>query len=239
MKRALSQRLMFNTEPTDGAPAGGGVATEPTDAPVEQAPADPAPEAPADPAAEPTGDQPKVFDEAYVTKLRTEAAGHRQKAKTAADDAVANLTKTLGKALGLIKDDEPADPAALTKQIEAERDSARVAKVELAVYRVSGKHGADPDALLDSRAFLAKVKGLDPTADDFSFQVEEAAKAAVDANPKLRVVQAATKAGSDLSAGNADPQKGQLTREQLAAMSPADRLKAVKEGRVSNLIGSK
>lgn len=107
------------------------------------------------------------------------------------------------------------------------------------MFRVAGKHHADADALLDSRSFLNKVKDLDPTADDFASQVDAAVKAVVENNPKLRVVQAATKAGSDLSAGNADPSKGQLTREQLAAMSPADRLKAAREGRVKNLIGGK
>lgn len=236
MKRRLA-RLMFIDEPTDGEPTGAGPADE-NPAPAEDPLADPG-DKPTDQPAEPKGDEPKTFDEAYVTKLRNENAAHRQKAKTAADDAVADLTKTLGKALGLIKDDEPADPAALTKQIEAERTTARAAQVELAVFRVAGKHQADADALLDSRSFLSKVKDLDPTADDFASQVEDAVKTVVENNPKLRVVQAATKAGSDLSAGNADPEKGQLTREQFAKLSPEERLKAAKDGRVKNLLSGK
>ncbi|MDQ8040661.1 hypothetical protein RDI86_02240 [Cellulosimicrobium sp. XJ-DQ-B-000] len=239
MKPRLA-RLMFIDEPATGEPTGGG---QPAEQPADNA--EPTGTEPADKTAEPKADEPKgddepkTFDENYVTKLRNEAAAHRKKAQTAADDAVAELTKNIGKALGLIKDDEPADPAELTKQIESEREAAKSARVELAVFRVAGKHHADADALLDSRSFLNKVKDLDPTADDFASQVDAAVKAVVENNPKLRVVQAATKAGSDLSAGNADPSKGQLTREQLAAMTPSDRLKAAKEGRTRDLLGGK
>lgn len=241
MKPRLA-RLMFADEPTTGEPTGAGPAAE-TAASEPEKPADttstePEKVAEANPD-EPKGDEPKTFDEAYVTKLRNENAAHRKKAQAAADEAVAELTKNIGKALGLVKDDEPANPDELTKQIETEREAAKAARVELAVFRAAGKHSADPDALLDSRSFLTKVKDLDPTADDFASQVEDAIKTTVETNPKLRVVQAATKAGSDLSAGNADPSKGQLTREQLAALSPADRLKAAKEGRVKNLISGK
>ncbi|MEV8029263.1 hypothetical protein [Cellulosimicrobium funkei] len=238
MKRRLA-RLMFIDDPANGDPTGAGPVDNNPDAPAEDPPADPAPEVPADPSPEPSGDEPKTFDEDYVKGLRAEAAKYRTAAKTAADTAIADLTKNIGKTLGLIKDDEPADPAELTKQIEAERNAARAAQVELSVFRVAGKHQADADALLDSRAFLTRVKALDPTADDFASQVEDAVKTAVENNPKLRVVQAATKAGSDLSAGNADPKKGQLTREQFAALTVSERAKAIKDGRVKNLLSGK
>lgn len=242
MHRRLA-RLMFVTEPEGGEPTGGAV-TDTTEAESSQAEDATATDTgQADTSTEPTATEPKTFDEDYVKGLRAEAAKYRTNAKTAADDAAKaardDLTKTLGKALGLIKDDEPADPTELTKQIEAERDTARAARVELSVFRVAGKHQADADALLDSRAFLSRVKTLDPTAPDFASQVEDAVKTAVENNPKLRVVQAATKAGSDLSAGNADPEKGQLTREQLAALTPTERLKAVKDGRARTLLGGK
>lgn len=238
MKRRLA-RLMFIDDPATGDPTGAGPVDNTPDSPAEDPPADPAPEAPADPAPEATATEPKTFDEDYVKGLRAEAAKYRTAAKTAADTAIADLTKNIGKTLGLIKDDEPADPAELTKQIEAERNAARAAQVELAVFRVAGKHQADADALLDSRSFLNRVKGLDPTADDFASQVEDAIKTVVETNPKLRVVQAATKAGSDLSAGNADPSKGQLTREQFAALTVSERAKAIKDGRVKNLLSGK
>lgn len=180
-----------------------------------------------------------------VRDARAEAANNRVKAKDgvqqAAQAARDEVVQSIGKALGLIKDEtDNPDPAELTKQIESEREAANSARVELATYRAASKHGADPDALLDSRAFTSAVNKLDPTAEDFASQVDEAIKTAVENNSKLRVAQAAAgRAGGDFSAGNADSSKGQLNREQLAKLSPSERLKAAKEGRVANLIGSK
>lgn len=245
MKRPLSFRVRFNDTPIDGDPTGSGptsteVAADTTEDATDTGATDTGSgDTPTPTATDAGAPTPKTFDEDYVKGLRAEAAKYRTSAKTAADDATKALTQSLGKALGLIQDDEPADPTELTKQIEAERNTARAAQVELAVFRTAGKHAADADALLDSRSFLTRVKELDPTAPDFASQVEDAIKTVVENNPKLRVAQAAAKAGSDLSAGNADPSKGQLTREQLAALSPSDRLKAVKEGRVRTLLGGK
>ncbi|MFG3174931.1 hypothetical protein ACGFZC_07610 [[Kitasatospora] papulosa] len=146
--------------------------------------------------------------EATIARLQKElkaANGESAKARTtakkaAADEARTEIVQELGKALGLIKDekDTPPDPAALTARIEQATAAHRETAVELAVYRGAGKHGADPDALTDSRAFLASIKGLDPSDDGFGKAVSAAIKKAVEDNPKLKVGPSAP----DSSAGD-------------------------------------
>jgi hypothetical protein len=126
--------------------------------------------------------------------------------KAAADEARTEIVQELGKALGLIKDDDkhaaPPDPAALTARIEQATAAHRETAVELAVYRGAGKHGADPDALTDSRAFLSSIKGLDPTDPGFNKAVSAAIKKAVEDNPKLKTAgQAPARTSGDFNGG--------------------------------------
>lgn len=171
---------------------------------------------------------------AEIERLRKENASRRVAARDAETKARKDIAAQIGKALGLVQDETP-DPQALAEQITTERAAAARARTELAVYRAAAANGADPDALLDSRAFLAKVDALDPTAEDFPALVAGLIKDATAANPKFRAVQVAAKSGNDLSGGTGE-QKGQLTREQLAALPPADRLKAASEGRLTHLL---
>ncbi|PTU57195.1 hypothetical protein DBB34_05460 [Sphaerisporangium cinnabarinum] len=161
---------------------------------------------------------------AEIERLRRENASARTTAKqTAADEARTALVQDLGKALGLVKDGDTAPtPEQLTEQATAARDEARVARVELAVYQRATAHQGDPAALLDSRAFLAKVADLDPTADDFGDKVDTAIKAAIDTNPKLKAapVQASGPSSVDHAGGTGE---GAVTTEQFAAMSPAEK----------------
>lgn len=160
--------------PADVAP----VATPSTPEPVATAPA-----------AEPT-DAPKanVWDspdaaKAEIERLRRENGAARTNAKqTAADEARAELAQTIGKALGLVKDDAPVDPAKLTEQITAAQADAKKAQVALAVYQNAGPAGADPLALLDSASFQAKVASLDPSD---TAALTAAIQEAVTANPRL------------------------------------------------------
>ncbi|MFM9675780.1 hypothetical protein [Streptomyces brasiliscabiei] len=147
---------------------------------------------------------------ATIARLQKElktANGEAAKARTtakksAADEARNEIVQELGKALGLIKDDDktPPDPAVLKQQIESATAAHRETAVELAVYRGAAKHGADPDALTDSRAFLNSIKGLDPTDEEFAKKVNAAIKAAVADNPKLKAAsQAPARTSSDFS----------------------------------------
>ena len=111
------------------------------------------------------------------------------------------IAKEIGKALGLVKDDETPDPAKLTEQLTATQAQARQAAIELAVYKAAGKHSGDPVAILDSRAFLASVTDLDPNGSDFTSAVDAAIKAAVDGNPKLKATAPAAGASTVQHAG--------------------------------------
>ncbi|MFF5972222.1 hypothetical protein ACFY7C_11955 [Streptomyces sp. NPDC012769] len=146
-----------------------------------------------------------------LADARKEAAKDRTTAKQqAADDAVKQLTEKLGKALGLVKEDTPPDPAALAKAIE-QKDAAltehaaqlRAKDIELAVWTRADKAGAKAAALLDSRSFLRAISGLDPTDKDFTSALDEAIKTAVKDNPGF-AAQQASRSGGDLSGGTGE-----------------------------------
>lgn len=147
-----------------------------------------------------------VKAKAEIERLRAENGKDRTTAKTkAAEDARNELTQTLGKALGLIKDgEEKPDPAKLTQQITETAAEAKQAKTELAVFKAAAKHGADADALLDSRSFLAKLKDIDPSD---TKAIDTAIKDAVKDNPKLKAVLAAGQSGADFSGGSGENAK--------------------------------
>lgn len=157
--------------------------------------------------------------ERELTAARREAGAARVNAKTqAAEEAKAELAQQIGKALGLVKDDGPPDPAKLTEQITAqtsritELESARRAQhVELAVHSLASKHQANTAALLDSRAFTKALAELDPAATDFSTQLDAAIKTAVDANPSFRTAPQAGRSGADLAGGTGETSKARPT----------------------------
>ncbi|WP_275463369.1 hypothetical protein [Streptomyces noursei] len=163
---------------------------------------------------------------ATITRLEQQLAAARRDAgkqrvtakQAAADEARAELAQQIGRALGLVQDDTPPDPAALTQQLADEQQRARQTAVELAVYRTAREAGGDPDALLDSRTFAAAVADLDP-ADVAA--VRAAVEAAVAANPKLAVQRPAgpARAGTEFSG---PPSQG-VTPAQFAAMDYAQR----------------
>jgi hypothetical protein len=160
---------------------------------------EPTTDAPA-PDGAPDGDAPQTFDKAYVEGLRAEAARYRTQLRDITQSQQTQMD-ALAKALGLKTDDEKPDPAALAEQLSAQQAAARTASVELAIFRTAQAAGADADALLDSRSFLAKVSGLDPSEEGFTTAVTDAVKAAVEANPKLRQVRVAGASSVDHSAG--------------------------------------
>lgn len=176
-------------------PEGTPTPTPASAAPTPAPPSDPTPEpqAPAAAAPEPgqSTDQPKAptnpwedpkAAEAEIKKLRQENAAARTNAKAqAAEDARKELAQTIGKALGLVED-EQIDPAALTEQLTKSQDDAKQARVELAVFRAAAGSGGDAAALLDSRSFLAKLDAVDPSD---AAAVSAAIKEAVEADSRL------------------------------------------------------
>lgn len=182
-----------------------------------------APQTPAQPAAAAAEPQDVAslpdWAQTLVKDLRAEAGAARTTAKaTAAQEARDALVQDLGKALGLAKDgDTPPDPATLAAQLTEQQAAARTAQVELAVYRAASTTGADPAALLDSRAFLDSVKDVDP-AD--AAAITAAITKAITDNPRLKTVQAASKSGADLTGRTGEDL---VTAERFAAMKPSEK----------------
>lgn len=188
--------------PPAPAPPAPPVPTPPLAPPV---PPPPAPSAPPTPA--PTNDVKSLPD--WAQKIITDANAEAGKARTTAKaNAAAEAREQLLKDLGLLKPDETPDPAKLAAEL-GEKDtrlaslaeSTRTQAIELAAYKAAGKHEANPAALLDSRAFLESVKGLDPSADDFATKLDTAIKTAVEANQQLRMVPGAPRRGGGDFAG--------------------------------------
>ncbi|MCZ4506916.1 hypothetical protein O3Q52_01570, partial [Streptomyces sp. ActVer] len=239
--------------------------------PAAPAPTPPEPAAPATPAkpSEPASapkpaDEPKAkaptFDGDFdpdramraIENLRNEVDEQKQKRaedKQKAQDDQTAFMKKVAAAFGLETDErKPPTPEELAKQLAEEQtrtkasdDRARQTQVELAVYKTAGKHGGDPDALLDSRSFANAIAKLDPSAADFDEAVGKAVKAAVDANAKLaaKVPQQQpepTPAGGAPMDG-APGGKRQLGAADVARMTPEEIAKAVKEGRLKAHLG--
>lgn len=200
-------------------------------APEAGTPPTPEPPAAATPPAAPATDTPpaKVDDlpdwaQREIRQARDDAA----KARTAKNDAeTANQAQldAIATALGL----KPAetDPAEVAKTLETTTSTLTQTQSDLSDLRREHQsllaaidQGADHKALLDSRAFLAKIADLDPAADDFADKVAEAVTQAVTDNPKLKAGQAPTKSGAELTGGSGE---GAVTKERFDAMKPSEK----------------
>ncbi|MET9465809.1 hypothetical protein ABZY44_13580 [Streptomyces sp. NPDC006544] len=176
------------------------------------------PPKPAAPAAQPPAAAPLAADDTASTiarlekdlaAARAEAGKERTTAKAnAATEARNALAQEIGKALGLVQNDKPADPAELTQTITTQTSriaeletAARTQAVELAVHGAAARLGANAPALLDSRAFLTSVQGLDPTGADFTTLLDAAITAAVEQNQQLRGGQVPRRGGGDFAGG--------------------------------------
>jgi hypothetical protein len=168
-------------QPTPAAPVAPAVEFQAPAAAVPDPTANPAPNEALDD--DNLDDRAKKVIEAIRNDFKSERS-KRQAAEEAARQAPIDLAQTIGKALGLVADDAPVDPAKLTEQLTVEQANARQAKVELAVFRAAPAAKGDPAALLDSLAFQAKVKDLDPND---SAAIAAAITTAVAENPKLGV----------------------------------------------------
>ncbi|MFJ6052310.1 hypothetical protein [Streptomyces sp. NPDC092307] len=132
----------------------------------------------------PAGDPAAEKQLAEATTRAEQAAAERDELRTALDAVTRALNPNGGEA--------EQDPTKLAAAV-AERDrllaenatALRSARVELAVARSAVDQGARGDRLLNSRAFVASVAGLDPADAGFDAALTTAIKAAVDADPDL------------------------------------------------------
>ncbi|MFD7262100.1 hypothetical protein [Streptomyces sp. NPDC059874] len=159
-----------------GSGEGGDPGTAPT--------ADPATAPNTDPAAPPAANPATEQQLAEATTRAEQAAAERDELRSALDAVTRALNPNGGEA--------EQDPTKLAAAV-AERDrllaehagELRSARVELAVARAAADQGARGDRLLNSRAFLASVADLDPTAAEFDTKLAAAITAAVTADPDL------------------------------------------------------
>jgi hypothetical protein len=175
------------------------------------------------------------YDQARAERLIANLRADLDKAKGKATEVEGKSKAQLdaiAKALGLKSD---ADPAELQKQLDARASEARQARLELAVHRAARAAGADADALLDSRSFLAALADVDLASAGAADKVAEAVKAAVKANGKLAAAPAAPgKSGAEITGGAGTGEK--ITEEQLAKMTPAQITEALNAGKLAHLL---
>lgn len=140
--------------------------------------------------------------QSYIRDLRNEAATFRTSAKTAEDAAqakVADLLAKAGQLFGFTQAPPEASPQEqiehLTTQLNGAQSGQKQARVELAIWRGSHAHGANPQRLADSRSFLSALEGLDPGASDFDTKVSDAIAKAVAEQDYYRAAAPAAPAG--------------------------------------------
>ncbi len=178
--------------------------------PVPTPPAPPAaPAAPSEPNTDPAAeniDELPEWARKSLSKANSEAAKYRtaaQEAKDAAERAQSDLVQNIGKALGLVKDDETPTVESLTESLQ-QRDAAlnstssdnSALRAENAVLRYADKHGADADLLLNLRDFTEKLAAIDPAADEYASQVESLIKTTVESDARYRKVQVAARSSN-------------------------------------------
>ncbi len=158
-----------------------------------------------------------------ITDARAEAAKQRTDSKakqqTAADKAKAEILQTLGQALGLGKDEKP-DPERLAADLKDRDGKLATAQRELAVVKLAGKHGADPEALLDSASFGRSLADVDASDAD---AVGKLIASAVKDNPRFALGRTAGAGGRDLSGSGGSGGSGRkndddLSREDIRKM---------------------
>jgi hypothetical protein len=108
--------------------------------------------------------------------------------------------------------------------------------VEAAVRRVAPGLGADADQLMDSRAFAATTRDLDPHAPDFASQVVAAVQQAAEADPRFRAASAPAAARQPAVLEG----ERQWTDEDVERSSPAELQAAIDNGLLADLtVGNK
>lgn len=209
------------TAPTDPAP----VAPEgiPAPAPTSPTPAPPPVPAPFDVNALTPEVQAYIKAQVDAADLKARTGSKANAAAEARKELTAQIAKTLG-----LAGDEPPDPAALTAHLEAARDAAWASGVELQVFRIAGGLGANPDSLMDSRAFISSLDDLvdlDPNSAEFRTALQAKVQEAAAKHP-------ASASGQAPSGPRPDPSQGPKvpTRQRATSLTEAvsNQLKAAR-----------
>lgn len=176
----------------------------------------------------------------FSRKWEDRAKANKKEADRAAQEN-AQLKQTLEALRKALDPDGAAqeeDPGELAEKATRERDAKdaelRQLRLEQAAEKAGRTAGADVDALLDSRGFATKLHKLDPTGDDFDDELKSLVTKALEDNPRLKAPSPAPTRSVTDGAGTRDD-KGQLTRADLASMTPDQITKARREGRLTSL----
>jgi hypothetical protein len=181
--------------------------------PTPTPPAPPTPPTPQPPTTPPPGQAPAAEDVSslppWAQKKLADANAEAAKARVTAKENAAREERE--RLLKLLSGDspEPLTPEQLAQQLTEARTQGTAAQQqaadtarELAVLKAAQKLGANSEALLDSRSFMATVSGLD-TADPAALAtaVEQQLTAALTTNPALRAGPGVPRSGADLGGG--------------------------------------
>jgi hypothetical protein len=141
------------------------------------APAAPVPAAPAGPdlqaelaAAKADLETARAEAKRWKDQSRTQEA--RSKANHQQVRGLEGVVRQIAEKLEIEYDDQP-DPAEVARRLAETTAEARQLRVERAIYLTAAKSGADANALLDSREFIARTEQIDPEASDFADQVAD------------------------------------------------------------------
>lgn len=129
---------------------------------------DPLPQ-PADLPAEPDWKAEAEARQAEAEKWKNLARKNetRAKANNAAVEQQRAALAELAKAYDIDLGDKPADPAVLAERLEQSKRDAASTAIELRVFKLATRLGANAEELLDSRSFCAAVDAIEIANGDF------------------------------------------------------------------------
>jgi hypothetical protein len=164
-----------------GQPEGGQFAPAAQPAPLTQ-PAAPVPAAPSQPDWQAQLEAARAETEALKAdrdrwKQHSRKEEQRSKANHAQAKGLEGVVRQIAEKLEIPFDDTP-DPEEVSRALTAAQTEARQLKIERAIYLNAARSGADANALLDSREFIARAGQVDPEASDFADQVGDLVKEA-------------------------------------------------------------
>lgn len=188
-----------------------------------------------------------------IRGLRQENAKHRNKAKTAAEEATQReqqhaeearnaLVQDIAKALGLAEDEQ--DPQQLLEAAN-EKTAEQQKRIDELVGQINEhKRAAAVSDAIGSRQVNSKLmrallaqdnaySQIDVNADDFAGQVSEVVERVLAENPEI--VQVA-RGQSSVDTSNTNNGQKAITRDDLKTMSAAEINAAVREGRLDHLL---
>lgn len=214
---------------------GGGSVDE---VPAGQPEQDPVSETVVETAEKSDGQEPgRTFDESYVRRLREEAAANRVKARELeqqlravaekAEQGQQEIVQKIAQALGIGSEEKPPSPEELARELESARRretdkerQLRYLQTENAARDVAFRLGADVPTLMDSRSFVDSLKRLDPSAEEFSSQLDALVKETLDKNPRYKAVQVApVSGGGDFSGGTGSTKERQRPSSLFEAVA--------------------